>query len=251
MDLAHFHLAYANQGLWLDNGQPDNLVRHGQLVHSWFPICLGSAGIRARNLLAHDMDQLFSGGWLAVHGEHLTIHTAFYISSDSPLYLTNSLVVDTGDFPTDYVTDHCAWRTEQDAVFQTVGAGSHYLADPSPFRDAGTSAIDPTLAGELRQRTTYPPALLTGTLTEPATLGPTPIADNDGRLDLGYHYPLMHYAANTLRVQETTLTLAAGAALGTYGPCGLWLDGGHLRSEGTWEQPNRKWPPSSHRPHGP
>jgi hypothetical protein len=242
-DLSHFRMCFANQGIWIENSSPDNLVRHAQIVHSWTPVYLDYAGLRARNVLAHDVDQLFLGGWPALHGEHLTVHTAFSVADGyTPLYLTNSLVVNTDDTAAWYITDHCEWRTEQDAVFQTVGAGSHYLPEPSVFRDAGTAAIDPTLATELRQLTTYPPTLLAGTCTEDLTLGPTAIADADGSPDLGYHYPLAHYAANLLRVENVTLTLTEGTALATYGISGVWLDGGHLRSEGTWQNPNHIFP---------
>jgi hypothetical protein len=39
-------------------------------------------------------------------------------------------------------------------IYQTVGAGSYYLADDSIYRGAGTTSIDPALLADLQTKTT-------------------------------------------------------------------------------------------------
>ncbi|HSY20034.1 MAG TPA: hypothetical protein VK815_16940, partial [Candidatus Acidoferrales bacterium] len=62
------------------------------------------------------------------------------------------------------------------SIFQSAANANYYLAPGSPYRDAGTTAIDPALLAELQTTTTYAPQD-----------GGFP--DTNGT-DLGYHYPL-------------------------------------------------------------
>ena len=61
--------------------------------------------------------------------------------------------------------------------FQTAGSDNYYLAANYPFRNAGSTDIDPNLLSDLAMLTTYAPQA-----------GSYP--DNDGMPDLGYHYPI-------------------------------------------------------------
>ena len=62
--------------------------------------------------------------------------------------------------------------------FQTDGGNNnYYLAADYPFRNVGSTAIDPNLLADLATLTTYAPQA-----------GSYP--DNDGMPDLGYHYPI-------------------------------------------------------------
>jgi hypothetical protein len=244
VDLSHFHMAYANQGIWIENGSQDNLIRHAQIVHSWTPIYLDYVGLRARNVLAHDVDQFFLGGWPAIHGEHLTVHTAFSVADGyTPLYLTNSLVVNTDDTAAWYTTDHSQWHSEQDAVFQTVGAGSHYLAEPSLLRDAGSPAIDPVLLADLQLRTTYPPTALNQPIVATTViLDPIVLRDNNGMPDLGYHYDPLDYLVSGLSISESTVIATNGVAIGldySQSAWGLVLNDSTFVSEGSPLKPNR------------
>src|SRR4051812_4102823 len=68
--------------------------------------------------------------------------------ANSTLALTNSLLVNVITNAGIIVTTNYTVTTTN-AVFQTVGAGAHYLADDSPYRDAGTTNIPATLAADL------------------------------------------------------------------------------------------------------
>jgi len=61
--------------------------------------------------------------------------------------------------------------------YETAASANYYLAAGSPYRDVGTTDIDPGLLAELQAMTTCAPQD-----------GGHP--DNDGLPDLGYHYPV-------------------------------------------------------------
>ena len=72
--------------------------------------------------------------------------------------------------------------------FQRVGAGSYYLTNNSPYRDAGTTNIDSTLLAELATKTTYPPLVYSNTaISVSMTFSPQAQRDTDTP-DLGYAY---------------------------------------------------------------
>jgi hypothetical protein len=128
-------------------------------------------------------------------------------------------------------------------VFQTVGAGSHYLAGAA-YRGQGTPTINAALALELKRKTTYPPTLRTANFTAPEVLGPNPAVPRDTGCapDLGYHYDPLDYVVNG-RTVSAALTLGGGVVLGTYGALNsyglLLVSGGSLTSQGTPTALNR------------
>jgi hypothetical protein len=103
-------------------------------------------------------------------------------------------------------------------LFQTAGSASHYLANGSVHRGQGTTAIDPALLTELKQTTTYPPIILTGTLSVDQTLAPTPQvvrnASATANPDRGYAYPVVDYLARALRVENSALPVTLLATNG-------------------------------------
>ena len=56
-------------------------------------------------------------------------------------------------------------------MFQPVGAGAHYLAD-NTYRNIGTTAINTNLLADLKNKTTYPPIILTNDFAVSTTLLP-------------------------------------------------------------------------------
>ena len=76
-----------------------------------------------------------------------------------------------------------------------MGEGSFYLANGSPYHNAGTSAIDETTLADLKTMTTYPPVVYSGTSISTAmTLGiAAPRDSGTPGLDLGYHYDPLDY----------------------------------------------------------
>ena len=137
--------------------------------------------------------------------------------------MDNCLVVGVGGVDTNSIDGVSNVFLDSDAgVFQTVGAGANYLATNSPYRNAGTTNIDPTLLASLRQKTTYPPNLLTGAITNTTVLSPAIQRDTDTP-DIGYHYDPIDYLVDNLAITNATLTLTNGVALATYNETGIRL----------------------------
>ena len=163
--------------------------------------------------------------------------------------LTNCLVTGqpliTGN-PMTLLTNVTVWLPSPSTpVYQTVGAGSYYLTNNSPYCNAGTTNISPQLLAELKQKTTYPPIVLSGTTIYTATnLSPqTPRDTNTVGVDLGYHYDPLDYVFGGVDLYSN-LTITAGTVVGYYAdygnvyssrqPYGISLnDGASLTSSGT------------------
>lgn len=103
-------------------------------------------------------------------GQHLTVQQAGSIAAtsgsvDCKIYLTNTLIAGLtswGKNVDDSYTNQVAWLTNGAGLFQSVGAGTHYLADNSPYRDAGTTNTGSYLLAAIQQATTYPPPVFDG-----------------------------------------------------------------------------------------
>jgi hypothetical protein len=103
-------------------------------------------------------------------------------------------------------------------IYQTVGAGSYYLANGSTNRHAGTTNIDPSLLADLTNMTTYPPCNYTLTaLSNNVTLTNYATRDTQAAVlgpDLGYHYDPLDYVFGPTYLQGATLTVLPGTAIG-------------------------------------
>ncbi len=211
------------------NGRTNHLLSHVQLVNCQNGIAATNAEFKLRNALFHNVLTNFTGSASTGRVEHLTVNTASWLNKDigANLFLTNSLLVavtNYGSFSSNAV------YTASGSVFQSVGAGSHYLAN-NTYRNLGTTNV--SILSELRKLTTYPPIVLTNTISVNATLQPQAQRDTDVP-DIGYHADPIDWAVNTLVVTNTTLTLTNGVAVATFGNGGLWLrQGSRLVSEGT------------------
>ena len=125
-------------------------------------------------------------------------------------------------------------------IFTTVGAGRHYLA--GSYRNCGVTTIDPSLAADLKTRTTYPPLVLSGDFMVNTVLSPQAKRDTDVP-DLGYEYDPLDYALSGLTLTNATLLLTNAVAIAVYGGNGLMLQSGaKLISSGTPEKMNRVCP---------
>ena len=108
--------------------------------------------------------------------------------------------------------------------FQTVAAGSFYLSSDLPWRNAGTFNINSSLLADLKNKTTYPPVLLTNAILSDTVLWPQ-AQRNTGPIDLGFHYdPIDYLTACT--VSNSTLTLTNGVVVAYYNNGGIWLQNG-------------------------
>jgi hypothetical protein len=149
-----------------------------------------------------------------------------------------------------YQTNTSVWLPSPTVpVYQTVGAGAYYLTNNSPYHNAGTTNISPSLLASLAAKTTYPPvAYGYESITVPTTLGQHALRDNAGNPDLGYHYDPLDYLFGACDL-HTNLTFTAGVAVGwfedtggiySYGqPYGISLNSGSsFTSTGTATAPN-------------
>jgi hypothetical protein len=135
--------------------------------------------------------------------------------------------------------NNCISNSSSAGFYQTVGAGSYYLAAGSTNRNAGMTNINPTLLADLQTLTTYPPVVMTGAwLTSNTNLSPQAQRDTNG-LNLGYHYCPVDYAIN-IAVSNATVTVLPGTALAMYGEeYGVWLYAdGIFNCNGTATSPN-------------
>ena len=237
-DLRYIRVAHADQAVYYDSdtGYP-HFLSHAQIVHCRKGILPHNTAFHVRNVLMHDVLTNFYNTTHNATGyvHHLTANTAAYLNGSSSLItlnVTNSLLVAVTNVGTISGSSN-ATNSSPSSVFQTVGAGNHYLASGSSYRNAGTTNICETLKADLATMTTYPPIVLTNTYTTSLVLSPQAERDTDTP-DIGYHYLPIDYAVNTLTMTNATLTLTNGVSLVTFGTIGIWLqDGSQLFSEGT------------------
>jgi len=101
-------------------------------------------------------------------------------------------------------------------IFQTVGGGSFYLTNSSPYRGAGTANIDPTLLADIQTKTTWPPIVYDDTnISSLTTLSPIAPRDTNSSPDLGYHYDTLDYVFGGCNL-SSNLTITTGTAVGWF-----------------------------------
>lgn len=220
--LHDIRIRYANTGIYYTSGS-SHILRHSQLVGCNKALEGGmSTAVRVQNCLVGGYTAI--NGYLTVRGENLTV--AAYSLGGSSVPLTNCLL----NLGTSGSYSGVSNYAVTGSAFSALGAGNYYLAD-NTYRNAGTTAIDPDLASDLKSRTTYPPMLLTGDFTLPTTLSPQAQRDVD-LPDCGYHFDPIDYAWSTLAL-STTLVLTNGVAVAIYGTNGTILQpGAKFISEG-------------------
>ncbi len=241
--LSNIRISYAQIAIKYEPGTASHTLNHAQIVHCGTGISAdGTSGANTfylGNLLMFDLSTAFASAAnnFAGTAEHLTLHQCGTLASPSSAGLTfrNSLLVGVQSNDGRATTDHTPVLASDAGVFQTVGAGSHYLAAGSPYRHAGTTLMNQTLANDLKQKTTFPPTVVTSDITTSTTLAPRAQRDTDA-LDLGYHYTPLDYCLNAVSVTDVLL-LTNGVALGTYGAspgAGMFISGpGKLVSQGS------------------
>lgn len=136
----------------------------------------------------------------------------------SSIYLTNCILAEVTNWQAGaFATNSCAVLSSDSGIFQTAGAGSHYLASGSPYRNAGTTNIEPVLLTNLAAKTTYPPIVYSNTTISVATTF-NPQAGRDGgnsTLDLGYAYDPLDWVFGGVSA-TANLTFTAGTAGGWF-----------------------------------
>ena len=214
-------IKYARYGMAI--GYADTQINDSQFVNCLYPVWPQWMNLTLENVLIANADAPLLNIDAAVIANHVTVygcanltHDYFGWSGDT-LTLTNSLLVDvSSDGDATITSDHSVETTDGGGpVFQAVGGGSYYLANGSPYRNAGTTNIDPTLLADLTKKTTYPPVVYTSTtISTPTTFSPQAQRDTDTP-DLGYHYDALDYVFSGVEAQSN-VTFTAGTAVGWY-----------------------------------
>jgi hypothetical protein len=253
--LKYIFIRYAQTGIHIDyDAGSGHSFSHIQLVHCGIGLNPYNTSYSLRNALFYDVLTNFSTGSYNSTGklEHITVDLAGYFNESGGaqkqwLYATNCLLVGITNQSFGYVTNSSAVVSNLAAgssVFQTAGEGAHYLAANSAHRDVGTSTIDPTLAQELRSKTTYPPVVLGSQwLTVDTTFSPQAQRDTDTP-DIGYHYDPLDVCIGSIAFSNATITVLAGTAVGIYSTNGSsyglgFFDNANLVSEGSPTNLNR------------
>ena len=231
-DLKYLNVRYAKEAIYC--AESDYTLSHCQILFCNVGLHTDHAGFSAYNTLMYRVATNFYGNLWTGRAEHLTSDQASILAFDpdftygawchgdpsSTLSLVNTL---TASITNGYGLDNsgAVARTQVrdfptgEGVFQTVGAGAHYLVDGSTNRDCGTEEINPALALDLKTQTTYPPVVIAGGFTANTTLEPQAQRDTDSP-DLGWHYTPADWVVNN-RTLTNTLILTNGVALATYG----------------------------------
>lgn len=236
ISLSHLRVSHTRTALFLPSSGTAT-VRHAQFVNCQTAVRTTGASLAMGNVLMANVATNFDLGTALARVEHLTVDQAACLNTGPGLFLTNSLLVAVASAQS-WIGEANASAPTATGVFQAAGAGSHYLPLGSPFRNAGTFAIQASLRTDLRRLTTMAPAVLSEPMSLPTVLRPRVDGDGD-QLDLGYHYPTLDYLASNL-VLKAALTLSNGVSVGLCGSTGFYLENGaSLRSEGTPLMPNR------------
>ena len=159
-----------------------------QVVNSRLALTGGEySGITVRNGLFCKVGIVFSVPGGQFNGSQVTLDRCGTLTSSydnewewSSIYLTNCLfaaVTNLAD--SEYAVFHTnavVVLADDTGVFQSAVGAQFYLASNSPYRDIGTTTIDPDLLAEIQTMTTYAPQD-----------GGWPDTNTP---DLGYHYPV-------------------------------------------------------------
>ncbi|HZF02221.1 MAG TPA: hypothetical protein VE344_10035 [Methylomirabilota bacterium] len=164
-----------------------------------------------------DVAVSFNGGGseAALNAEQVTANVTTFAYCDT-LNLTNCLIVgDLGSATT--LNTNCTAINPSGTIFQTVGGGSYYLADGSPYRNAGTTNISRQTLADIQTKTTYPPIVCSNIVISVSTIWNQTVQRNTDTPDLGYHYDPLDYAISYVTVGDnTTLTLGNGVAVAAF-----------------------------------
>ena len=236
--MQNLRFSFAQTALAL-SGSSSNVFSHVQMVSCQNGINATNAVFSLRNALFWNVRTNFAGNGSTGAVEQLTVDTAGWLNNNLTLSLTNCLLVavtNTGTFTSNSVsiTNNSA------GVFLVAGAGAHYLAANSLYRNIGTPNINPALLGALHKMTTYPPVIYSNITIAVAT-NFTPQAQRDTDTpDLGYHYDPIDYIADSLTITNAALTVTNGAVIANYNRNGIQLQtGSSIVSMGSPLAPNR------------
>ena len=227
--LQYWRVAYANYVII--SSYTALTIKHSQFVNFANPLNIVGSSLNIENVLMYNVAgtvlSLVSANCIA---QNLTVHNAntfFYCGPYSSLCMTNSLLIACTNLGSSFNGVYNYTNISDTGIFQTAGAGSHYLATNSPYRNAGTTNIDPQLLADLQTKTTYPPIVYSNVTFSMATnFSPFVPRDTNAAPDLGYHYDALDYVFGGVQA-NSNITFTAGTAVGWFndGPYASWPAG--------------------------
>ncbi|HEV2693372.1 MAG TPA: LamG-like jellyroll fold domain-containing protein, partial [Verrucomicrobiae bacterium] len=220
MELDHLRVSYCDVGIHpYSSGR--FTIQDSQFIHCYRPICPEFSYVELNNVLVSDCQNLFWGGEYSVNASHVTLDGCQLLTDgwsdpgDNSITFTNSLLVNVVDGGAVAVsTNYTVTLASSSGVFQVAGAGSYYLATNSPYRNVGTTNIDPDFLAEIATKTTYPPMIFSNTPIAGGTYSPVVQRDTDTP-DLGYHYDPLDYCLGRADATDN-IVFTAGTAVGWF-----------------------------------
>ncbi|HMJ66378.1 MAG TPA: hypothetical protein VK615_13610 [Candidatus Binatia bacterium] len=227
-DVHDLRISHADIAMYFNGGQ-GHKVRNVQVVKANVAVYTYQSWVQVLNGLISRVGTALQAGWTSgTTGifQNVTFSQCYNLGGFYALgRVTNSLLIAVTNVGTgfSYTGAYNGTNSDPAAVFQTVGAGAHYLGTNSPFRDAGTANIDSTLLSSLKQLTTYPPIVIGQanglTIVGNTNLNLSAQAGRDIDVpDMGYHYPPIDFSLGGLYVTNSTITMGVGAAVATFSP---------------------------------
>jgi len=212
--MQNLRFSFAQTALAL-SGSSSNVFCNVQVVSCQNGVSATNATFSLRNALFWNVMTNFGGTGSTGSVEQLTVDTATRLNNNLTLSLTNCLLVSVTNVGS-FASNSVILISNATGVFQTAGAGRHYLATGSTNRNAGTTNINPTLMAALQKMTTFPPVVYSNITISVAT-NFTPQAQRDTDTpDLGYHYDPIDYIADALSISNAVLTVTNGAVIAGY-----------------------------------
>jgi hypothetical protein len=208
--LQNIRILYALNGVHF-NGGIGHQIYHLQLVNCGNGVKSDNAKYAIRNVLGWNLTNALAGSSSTSVWEHATFDGVTNLVSSVIGLFTNCLL--TAVVSTTGLSGPNIVLPSAGGVYKVVGGGNHYLTNGSAYRDSGTTNINPTLANELKLRTTYPPLVL-GDISADMTLSPQAGRDTSSP-DIGWHYsPLDYWVSGVNVASNVTVYATNGVALG-------------------------------------
>ena len=251
--IEHVRIKYATNGLFFENSRGAKL-RHSQIIGCRHPVATRHQDLEVENVLIDDFgkyafwamhswppETILPGQEVNIHASHVTVSNGPWLAWNShwdghmgTTEFKNSLLVNVnggyvdgsfypGDIGDIFIHSPFLPNVPHTSVFATQNLGRFYLPPGSPYRDAGQAPVDPLLALDLRQRTTSAPNLVQGYVSGP--MGPFVALDDDGSLDLGYHYARIDHAIH-YAIANSNVTVVPGTVVSCSGSLGIARDAG-------------------------
>lgn len=228
----YLRFSYAQQGIIMNGYFSTNTVGLWDCQFIGCQYGMSTSGTFSSGYLFQLYNVLFSGvrcgvagpgsGYFNLSAINVTADNGWHVVSSvgtNICYATNCLF--SGISVAGMSLSDCATNASAEAFYETVGAAGYYLPANSTNRAVGTTNIDANLLADLQIKTTQPPLVMSGQLTNNYTFTNQAARDNTGMaLDLGYHYDPLDYAIS-LVVSNAALTVQPGTALAVIGSGGF------------------------------